>query len=90
MSSDELQPSHPNNYNRSTRVASTAVTHRYVLMDRLRLGLSPPVDCIISHACNHTGTTPTTAQPFYGPISGTIRVSWCQKITSGLRGAGDD
>jgi len=69
MSSDELQPSHPNNYNRSTRVASTAVTHRYVLMDRLRLGLSPPVDCIISHACNHTGTTPhhttTILRPFF-------------------------
>jgi len=28
-----------------------------------------------------------TPQPFYGPFSGTTRVSWCQKRTSGLYGA---
>jgi len=29
-------------------------------------------------------------QPFYGPFSGTIRVSWCQRRTSGLYGARKD
>jgi len=29
-------------------------------------------------------------QPFYGPFSGTIRVSRCQKRTSGLYGARED
>jgi len=29
-------------------------------------------------------------QPFYGPFSGTTRVSWCQKRTSGLYGAKED
>jgi len=29
----------------------------------------------------------TTPQPFYGPFSGTTRVSLCQKRTSGLYGA---
>jgi len=29
-------------------------------------------------------------QPFYGPFSGTTRVSWCQKKTSGLSGARED
>jgi len=37
-------------------------------------------------ASNHT----TTPQPFYGPFSGTIRVSQCQKRTSGLYGARED
>jgi len=32
-------------------------------------------------------TTTTTPQPFYGPFSGTIRVSRCQKRISGLYGA---
>jgi len=32
----------------------------------------------------------TTPQPFYGPFSGTTRVSRCQKITSGLYGARGD
>jgi len=31
--------------------------------------------------------THTHTQPFYGPISGTTRVSRCQKRTSGLYGA---
>ena len=31
-----------------------------------------------------------TPQPFYGPFSGTTRVSWCQKRTSGLYGARED
>ena len=31
-----------------------------------------------------------TTQPFYGPFSGTIRVSRCQKRTSGLYGASED
>jgi len=40
------------------------------------------------HLCQfHTTTTP---QPFYGPFSGTIRVSRCQKRTSGLYGARED
>jgi len=35
------------------------------------------------------GTT-TTRQPFYGPFSGTTRVSRRQKRTSGLYGARED
>jgi len=35
-------------------------------------------------------TTTTTPQPFYGPFSGTTRVSRCQKRTSGLYGARGD
>jgi len=31
-----------------------------------------------------------TPQPFYGPFSGTTRVSRCQKRTSGLYGARED
>jgi len=31
-----------------------------------------------------------TTQPFYGPFSGTTRVSRCQKRTSGLYGASED
>jgi len=34
--------------------------------------------------------TTTTPQPFYGPFSGTTRVSWCQKRTSGLYDATED
>jgi len=34
----------------------------------------------------HTHHT-TTPQPFYGPLSGTTRVSQCQNRTSGLYGA---
>jgi len=33
---------------------------------------------------------PTTPQPFYGPFSGTTRMSRCQKRTSGLYGARAD
>jgi len=33
------------------------------------------------------GPNTTTPQPFYGPFSGTTRVSRCQKRTSGLYGA---
>jgi len=32
-------------------------------------------------------TTNTTPQPFCGPFSGTIRVSWCQMKASGFYGA---
>jgi len=32
----------------------------------------------------------TIPQPFYGPFSGTTRVSRCQKRTSGLYGASKD
>jgi len=32
----------------------------------------------------------TPPQPFYNPVSGTIRVSQCQKRTSGLYGARED
>jgi len=32
----------------------------------------------------------THTQPFYGPFSGTTRVSRCQKRTSGLYGARED
>jgi len=35
-------------------------------------------------------TTTTTPQPFYGPFSGTTRVSRFQKRTSGLYGASED
>jgi len=33
---------------------------------------------------------PPPPQPFYGPFSGTTRVSRCQKRTSGLYGARED
>jgi len=33
---------------------------------------------------------PSPSQPFYGPFSGTTRVSRCQKRTSGLYGARED
>ena len=33
---------------------------------------------------------PPPPQPFYGPFSGTTRVSWCQKTTSGIYGARED
>jgi len=36
--------------------------------------------------CNNT----TTPQPFYGPFSGTTRVSRCQKRTYGLYGVRGD
>jgi len=32
----------------------------------------------------------TTPQPFYGPFSGTTRVSQCEKRTSGVYGARGD
>jgi len=35
-------------------------------------------------------TSPPPPQPFYGPFSGTTRVSWCQKRTSGLYCARED
>jgi len=35
-------------------------------------------------------TTTTPPRPFHGPFSGTTRVSWCQKRTSGLYGARGD
>ena len=35
-------------------------------------------------------TEPPPPQPFYGPLSGTTRVSRCQKRTSGLYGARED
>jgi len=34
--------------------------------------------------------SPPPAQPFYGPFSGTTRVSQCQKRTSGLYGVTED
>jgi len=37
-----------------------------------------------------TTQTTTPPQPFYGPFSGTTRVSRCQKKTSGLYGARED
>jgi len=38
-----------------------------------------------------TGTpTPPPPQLFYGPFSGTTRVSQCEKRTSGLHGARED
>jgi len=41
--------------------------------------------------CNHhLSPECTTPQPFYGPFSGTTRVSRCQKRTSGLYGARED
>jgi len=38
--------------------------------------------------CWYFHTTPP--QPFYDPFSGTTRMSWCQKRTSGLYGARED
>jgi len=37
-----------------------------------------------------TWPTPPPPQPFYGPFSGTTRVSRYQKRTSGLHGARED
>jgi len=34
--------------------------------------------------------SPPPPQPFYSPFSGTTRVSWDQKRTSGLYGARED
>ena len=45
------------------------------------------INCGIWFTCIQT-TTPHT-QPFYGPFSGTTKVSWCQK-SSGLYGARED
>jgi len=42
------------------------------------------------HQWMYATTTTTTPQSFYGPFSGTTRVSWCQKRTSGLSGARED
>ena len=41
------------------------------------------VEVVYTHTHTHT-------QPFYGPFSGTTRVSQCQKRTSGLYGAKED
>jgi len=38
----------------------------------------------------YTLCAPPPPQPFYGPFSGTTRVSQCQKRTSGLYGARED
>jgi len=43
---------------------------------------------VISHKLYEMETPPP--QPFYGPFSGTTRVSQCQKRTSGLYGARGD
>jgi len=44
----------------------------------------------ILRQCLRLGETTTTTQPFYGPLSGTTRVSRCQKRTHGLYGARED
>jgi len=43
-----------------------------------------------AYSKDRSTTTTTTPQPFYGPFSGTTRVSQCQKRTSGLYGARED
>jgi len=43
--------------------------------------------CGIWQATHSFLVTTTPPQSFYGPFSGTTRVSWCQKRTSGLYGA---
>jgi len=50
--------------------------------------LSPINQPITADPCNYSHHT--TPQPFYGPCSGTTRVSRCQKRTSGLYGARGD
>ena len=47
---------------------------------------------LCSHNGSNTDTGPTHkhTQPFYGPSSGTTRVSQCQKKSSGLYGARED
>jgi len=40
-------------------------------------------------ATNHVKPPPPPEQ-FYSPFSGTTRVSWCQKRTSGFYGATED
>jgi len=37
-----------------------------------------------------TKSSTTTTKPFYSPFSGTTRVRWCQKRTSGLYCARED
>jgi len=63
------------------------------LVPRRKVWLTPAAGVSCSNAANieerKTWTT-TTPQPFYGPISGTTRVSRCQKRTSGLYGARED
>jgi len=58
-------------------------THELVLLIAGIQGRQPAGD--VSHK-----PTTTPPQPFYGPFSGTTRVSRCQKRTSGLYGARGD
>jgi len=52
------------------------------------LFLTPNQECQSNEG--KTITLPPPPQPFYGPFSGTTRVSRCQKRTSGLYGARGD
>ena len=47
-------------------------------------------DLAVSMPHFHHSITLITPQPFYGPFSGTTRVSRCQKRTSGLYGVRED
>jgi len=51
-----------------------------------RMTLVKPVALLQVNYVNPS-ITHNTQQPFYGPFSGTTRMSWCQKRTSGLYGA---
>jgi len=52
------------------------------------------IEWVMLYACvtvvPETSTTTILPQPFYSPLSGTTRVSRCQKRTSGLYGARED
>jgi len=54
------------------------------------LSLPPNQQCQTTEGKSYLLAHSTTPQPFYGPFSGTTRVSRCQKRTSGLYGARED
>jgi len=57
-------------------------------LDDGRKGVRPvKIPAVLIHTPQTTTPTP---QPFCGPFSGTIQVSWCQKRTSVLYGARED
>ena len=57
---------------------------RKTVLTSTAMGQPPPLSTNISR---WTWVTTTPPQPFYGPFSGTTRVSRCQKRTNGLYGA---
>jgi len=74
--------------NTSTAVSSTSRKRIYHVSYKTNTVTHVCILNCTSCSLNCASTTPT--QPFYGPFSGTTRVSRCQKRTSGLYGARRD